>query len=261
MVEVVFELRWNLQSGPQGEVVLQSDPGLLPLLDRFSKQMRKIGFSSSRDMSHPLQTGPYGIVRRYFRSVNEPFPIQQIGPGIYATNEDAKYDWVSFKAQALKGLKALFDSYPKLDFFPLIPRHLELRYIDAFKPSLVSSREGFLGFVREGMNATIELPDIFQDKSVFDTESMGRLVVQKTLKQHKGTTMVLDVGSGKRAAEDIIRMETKVVTLGEGIPNVTTPVRMIRELGDWLEVAHNVLSPTFRQLVRKEVLAKYGLAN
>jgi len=93
MVEVVFELRWKLQTGPKGEVmVLQSDPGLVPLVDRFSKRMKQIGFSYQRDMSHPLQTGPHGVARRFSKSADLPFPLQQIGPGIFASNEDATQD-------------------------------------------------------------------------------------------------------------------------------------------------------------------------
>lgn len=58
MVEVVFEVRWKLQDGPAAVPMLKSDPGLVPLLERFSKQMRKTGFTAQRDLSHPLQTGP-----------------------------------------------------------------------------------------------------------------------------------------------------------------------------------------------------------
>jgi hypothetical protein len=36
LTEVVFELRWARQAGPAGQPILQSDPGLLPLLERFS---------------------------------------------------------------------------------------------------------------------------------------------------------------------------------------------------------------------------------
>jgi hypothetical protein len=38
LAEVVFELRWALQAGPEGVPILQSDPGLIPLLDQFPRK-------------------------------------------------------------------------------------------------------------------------------------------------------------------------------------------------------------------------------
>lgn len=260
MVEVVFEVRWNLQSGP--EPLLRTDPGLVPLIERFTKQMGKIGFSSHRDMSHPLQTGAYGVARRFYRAPDRPFPIQQIGAGIYATNEDAQYDWQTFKAQALRGLRALFVSYPKLDFFPITINHLELRYVDVFKPELVSARDGFVGFLRDGMNVALKLPEMFEDPAKVEGSSAGRVVVRRTLKGRRETVMVVDIGTATQTApEDVFRMETKVITTNEGVPAGKPGARMERDIGRWLDFAHDILSPAFKQLVKEEVRTKYGLAN
>jgi hypothetical protein len=90
--------------------------------------MKKVGFGSTRDMSHPLQTAAHSVVRRFYKAKDRPFPIMQIGPGIFATNESSEYDWRLFKKQAEQGIRALLRSYPKLDFFILKPIHMELRY-------------------------------------------------------------------------------------------------------------------------------------
>ena len=41
LTEVVFELRWALQGDALPHPVMQSDPGLLPLLENFSKEIKK----------------------------------------------------------------------------------------------------------------------------------------------------------------------------------------------------------------------------
>jgi hypothetical protein len=43
LAEVVFEIRWELQAGPEGQPILQSDPGLLPLLDGFRAESDQVG--------------------------------------------------------------------------------------------------------------------------------------------------------------------------------------------------------------------------
>src|SRR6266480_3745454 len=87
LVEVVFELRWHLQgAGEKQATILHSDPGIIPLLEAFTSSMKRAKFGFVRDMSSPLQTGPYGVVRRYFRNSETPYPILQIGVGIFAAN-------------------------------------------------------------------------------------------------------------------------------------------------------------------------------
>src|SRR5688572_1001001 len=117
LAEVVFELRWVLQSDPGLPPFLRNDPGLAPLLDSFTANMKKAGYGFTRDMSPATQTGAYGVARRYFLGADKPFPIMQIGPGIFATNASSLYDWKSYKAQVIQGVRAVFKSYPQLKSF------------------------------------------------------------------------------------------------------------------------------------------------
>ncbi len=143
LVEVVFELRWKLQPGPEDQAVLNSDPGLIPLLDAFTSNMKKAKFGFVREMSHPLQTGPYGVVRRYFRDSETPYPLMQVGVGIRAANASSQYTWLSFKEQVLFAVRTLISSYPKMDFFLLSPNHLELRYMDVFDKTVTDGADFF----------------------------------------------------------------------------------------------------------------------
>jgi uncharacterized protein (TIGR04255 family) len=262
LAEVVFELRWALQAGPQGEAVLQSDPGLIPLLDRFTKEMKRIGFGSTRDMSHPLQTGPHGVVRRFYKAIDRPFPIIQIGPGIFATNESSEYDWKPFKKQAEQGIRALLRSYPKLDFFSLKLIHIELRYIDAFPASLVGNVALF-SFLEKQTMLKIGLPEMLTNKKILEPDAMGRFHFRARLAGRKRSELQVELDSGKNAetGEDLVRMETKVLSLEPDVPTLADNSKAFRAIDSWLEMAHDITSPLFKQLIKRETLAKYRIGS
>jgi hypothetical protein len=258
LVEVVFELRWNLKEGPPSQPQLRLDPGLLPLMEGFTAKMKKAGYGTFRDLSHPLETGGYGVARRYFKLPDKPFPIMQIGPGIFATNDDAEYSWNSFKAQIKVGIRALLDTYPKLGFFALSPHYLELRYVDAFNKSLLGKAAMF-HFSNEATTLNFKLPALLDDRKIVEGEAGGRLAFQRNLKGWADSQVVLDMGSGKLldSGEDIVRMETKVVTKQKGVPHLATPGRFISDVEKWCEFAHGITSPLFKQFIKPEVMEKF----
>ena len=258
LVEVVFELRWELQSGPAGGQVLQSDPGIVSLVENFSQRAKKLKFNFYREMSHPLQTGPYGVVRRFFHNAESPFPILQIGQGILASNESSQYEWKSFKAQSLLAVRTLFQSYPKMDFFTLRPNQLELRYIDVFDKTILGHTSLF-PFLDQGTSIKLELPPMMKDKKLLRGNAFGRFSFQSELKERKDSLLSFDVGSGKNleSNEDLIRMETKITSKAEGIPNFKDAASFIKEVGIWLEFAHDITSPLFKQIVTADVMTKF----
>ena len=101
LTEVVFELRWKLLGDERAPALQYSDPGLLPLVEDFSGRIRKSGYRDFTDFGSPVQVAAYSIARRYFKKAGQPFPIMQVGPGIFATNESSQYDWETFKGQVL----------------------------------------------------------------------------------------------------------------------------------------------------------------
>jgi uncharacterized protein (TIGR04255 family) len=260
LAEVVFELRWALQPGPQDQPVLRSDPGLIPLLDRMTKAMKKLGFGYSRDLSHPLQTGAHSISRRFYKAADRPFPIMQLGPGIFATNESSEYDWKPFKAQIERGVRQLLASYPKLDFFSLQPVHIELRYIDAFPASLVGNAALF-PFLKEKTTLSIDLPPMLNDTKIVQSNAVGRFSYQVELSGRKHSKLYLDLASGKNTetGEDLVRMETKVISLEADVPSFGKNLKSFTPIDQWLEMAHNVTSPLFKQLIKKDTLANYRI--
>jgi uncharacterized protein (TIGR04255 family) len=211
-------------------------------------------------MSHPLQAGAHGVVRRFFKASDQPFPIMQIGPGIFATNESSEYDWKPFKKQAEQGIRALLRSYPKLDFFSLKPIHIELRYIDVFPASLVGNVALF-SFLQKQTTLKIELPEMLTDKKLFEPHAAGRFAYRARLAGRRQSELLFDLGTGKNTdtGEELVRMETKVISLGPDVPALGKSSKAIGAIGSWLEMAHGITSPLFAQLIKRETLANYRI--
>ena len=259
LTEVVFELRWNLQGGNELPAVVHSDPGLLPLLENFTLAMKKNGFGHFRDMSPALQTGAYGIARRFYKAASKPFPLMQVGPGIFATNESSQYDWISFKKQIRSGVETLLATYPKVGFFSLTPNYLELRYVDAFDKSLVGDAALFT-FLAKGTSLKFQFPAFLTDEKVFAGDPKGRFLFQRPLKGRKETFFSVDIASGRNndTKQDVVRMETKIISRGNDVPSLKKPRTFLSGIEDWAQSAHDVTSPFFKALISPEVMKKFG---
>jgi uncharacterized protein (TIGR04255 family) len=252
LAEVVFELRWQLQPGP-----LPYDPMLIPLLHQFSEAMSAAGYPHSVDLSVPMQTGPYGVLRRYMKTADSAFPLMQVGPGIFAANESAAYVWRTYKAQVIAGLKALFASYPSNFGFSILPVHLELRYVDAFDKATVGTSELFR-FIESGTCLDFKFPSVL-DKREFWADTTGRLFLQRNVRGEKETIFTMDLASAHRTEtkQNIIQLISRVLTVGVGIPRRKSSDAFIKDVSEWLEMAHGLTSPFFKEFISPSILEKF----
>jgi len=232
---------------------------LIPLLQKFSMAMEKSGYSHSQDFAHPAQPAPYGIVRRFYKNDESSYPIVQIGTGIFATNESTQYEWRTFKAQVLRYVAVLIDSYPTDFGFSLRPNYLELRYVDVFDKAVLGSSE-LLRFAETGTSLKVELPPVLGDKRLFWGEASGRFLFQRNLRDTKDSLFIMELASGAKqdTKESVIQLISKVVTTNRGIPALKNRQGFVSDVSDWLEFAHDITSPFFRDFVRPDVLKKFG---
>jgi uncharacterized protein (TIGR04255 family) len=258
LVEAVFELRWALQ-GPPGTPSL-TDPGFLPMRESFTKNVARLGFVELRDMVGPqdLLIGN-AIARRFYLAKDQAFPLMQMGPGIFATNQSAEYEWSGFKKQVLDGIRAVVASYPTLPNFPLNPNYLELRYLDAFDASLVGTTD-LIRFLDVATTMKLEGPPSLSSKKMFADERQGRVILQTAAKAWESSQFIFDLASGQREKESIVRLETKVVTTAEGTPKLRNSRAFLSEIGKWLEFAHGITSLFFRGFVKPPVMEKFNKA-
>jgi uncharacterized protein (TIGR04255 family) len=254
LVEAVFELRWALP-GPSG-TPWHIDPGFLPMRELFTKNVARLGFIEMRDIVGPQDVlVGNAIARRYYLAKDRDFPLMQMGPGMFASNQSAEYDWPSFKRQVLNGTRAVLASYPPLPNFPLTPNYLELRYIDAFDAGLVGTTD-LVRFLDAATTMKLEAPQFLTSKK-FGDQQQGRVLLQTIAKDWKASQFILDLASGRRQEGPIVRLETKVVTTAEGTPKLRKPQAFLSEVGKWLDFAHGITSPFFREFVKAPVMEKF----
>jgi uncharacterized protein (TIGR04255 family) len=252
LAEVVFELHWALVGEDQSGV-LPYDPMLIPLLQRFSDEMEKLGFHHVRDIVRPPQTGPHGVVRRFWKREDLPFPLMQIGAGIFAVNESSRYEWHSFRDLVLRGVRTLIDSYPTTFGASLRPSYLELRYVDVFDKTVLKSND-FFDFAHRATTLKFTLPRILEDKQLFWGDPIGRFLFQRGLRGYKNSQFVVDLAS---AQESKFQLLSKVSTSTPSVPSLKSKASFIADVRKWLEFAHGITSPFFKDFVLPEVMKKF----
>ncbi len=256
LAEAVFELRWEPAAG--ADFLISQDPPTQFLLKVFSERVAKLGYSFPQEMvSPPTIPGPYAIERRFYSGENFRFPLMQIGPGIFATNQSSEYEWGAFKKQVKAGIEVLFASYPKWPGYSIKPSHLELRYVNALDYDN-AAKDNFLDFVRSKTNVMLELTEQLQQIISGSAPLDGRIVLTQAVAAPRKSALQVDIASARRRdGGRTIKIENKVVATFDSIPRLKTAKDFGGFVGNWLEDAHDILSPLFTTLLKEETLAEF----
>ncbi len=155
LVEVILEVRWELQEGsvPQTKI----DPNYVLLPGKLHARL-----SSNYPYHEPLpqasipdEITPYTVKHR-FRHEKDGWPLIQIGPGILTVNHTKKYTtFDEFLPLAVSAVNQLFEVYPETEKLKI--SNLLLRYIDA--KEFDYKKEDIQVFLRDKMGVPIALPD------------------------------------------------------------------------------------------------------
>ena len=268
LVEVVFELRWDLLQKPnssENDPFSFYDPGFGLLDYKFSKEISKKGYKIKRPMSEIVGSNfisfPRMIDSRFFKIADSAFPIMQIGPGIFATNsEGTEYDWDAFKKQVLDGIQIIDDSYPKELCFK--PNYLELRYVNFFDPAFLSDKKNttLSLFINNETNGTLSIiGDDFSE--LVDNSPSGLMQLEYKIKNIKDTTLSIQIAdaekTGKKdASTKSVKLEIKIFTkYPDGIP-MKKGGTLEEYVKTWSEQVREVVSPLFQQLLKKNLYDK-----
>lgn len=232
LIEVVFELRWNINSKTE-LIDFQYLHGDLYSLIKDSFPVREnlvppdIPFEA-------LQTIP---VFRYRKDYNS-YPLIQIGPGVisFNTNDDV-YVWEDFKDNVNLLIDNINKIYPK---FETLNKTASLVYIDFFK--IDKSKFNSLEFINHNFNINIVsdiLPDI-NNKVLKEVSHTFSYIVENN-------SLTLNIAEGKINANsnEGLVLQTKINSL---ITNLKT-----NELKNWVENTHKLSSDTFKSIVKENL--------
>ncbi len=255
LVETVVEFHWSLPGDNKTPAELQFDPGYPMLVDNFTIAAEKHGFTATKKFGDVKLLMPHSVGFRYFKGPNQPFPIWQIGPGIFAANESTTYGWDSFKKMALDGFRRLFEAYPSMKTFKLRPLLLELRYIDSFDSELFV-HEDVIRFLNEETALHIEIPSFVKKKQSERPPSVN-LVFEFPLASMKKSKLHIRIANAVRKDRKAIVMESKVSTNLSSSNIGNTSAKRIRYIDTWMEDAHSVTSPFFREFVSEQLMEQF----
>lgn len=249
LTEVVFEMRWEIP--PTASTSVPVDPAYSKVFDAVSAFAAKHGFGRVVDLHKPYSGIPPSVSRRMYRG-EAPFPLLQVGPSIFAYNESVDYEWTSFRKAAVDGALAVASSLSNYrEFKPEISR-LELRYIDAFDPSVVGA-ETPLEFLEKGTNMTLSPPPPLSKQ--LRAANGARVRLEWPVVGADATLFSLELASAFREKKPIMRMESKVVWTGKRFPAGSKPTRPA--LTSWLESAHKVTSASFKAIVSQQMFKTF----
>jgi hypothetical protein len=249
LTEVVFEIRWETQTATAPFV---TDPGYSKVFDSFTAYARKQGFTRIVDKQPPYSGLLNSISRRFYKEKTE-FPILQIGPGTFASNASAEYEWNEFKERSLKAASELIRSYPKHKEHRLRISHVELRYIDTFSEAIAPVTD-VTQFMRDATRLELHLPNFWHNDNL-SQEVRGRIVLDVDARKPAGARFYFDLGSANLDDTPIVRMESKIVATRDNVLPIGKDFE--QALSEWLDEAHDITSPSFKALIKEDVLEKF----
>jgi uncharacterized protein (TIGR04255 family) len=256
LVEVVFEVRWQLVGLPDAPPPLQRDPGYFQCLDTLFEKVKTLGFKV-RKLAGTSGWLPHTVEHRFYRSDTESFPVIQIGPGVFAVNESTAYTWDGFRELCLSAVALLLSSYPKLTAFPFTPTQLELRYIDAFKPTAPHSN--LFDFLNNSTQLRFELPPFLRSEH-FDPIREAQIDVTVPLRGTKDSRFAIRLSRRDVDNTPSVLMQTAYTTTSGsliGKPGALSTTSLQR----WLDDAHEVASPFFKEFVSDSLMAQFKAAS
>jgi hypothetical protein len=131
--------------------------------------------------------------------------------------------------------------------------------VDVFDKAVLGSSE-ILRFTETGTSLKVALPPVLADKKLFWGESSGQFIFRRNLRDRKDSIFMMDLASGSNpnTKESVIQMISKVVTTSRGVPALKNRQGFMRDIRDWLDFAHDITSPFFRDFILPAVLKKFG---
>ena len=192
---------------------------------------------------------------RFRRTEDEQFPLWQIGPGIFASNESAAYTWSHFKKLAIDGVKAVLLSYPKIKGFDIKPIHMELRYMDSFDSAFISHQDP-LKFINENSSLRIDLPSFFKKKPI-EKSPNANLLFEFPISNLKDSNFIVRIANATIKDRKSILLESKVIAKADPISFGKTLPSRLQFISDWLEGSHSLTSPFFKEFLDPSLIKKF----
>lgn len=247
LVEAIFEIRWELQKGP--EKGMQIDPHYKLLIGRIYEKIKNEYpyYEQLPTASMPDEIAEYIIQHRFRKSINQ-WPLIQLGPGIISLNETHNYTWSDFEKKANNLIKILFELYPEAEKNLKINSVL-LRYIDSM--SFNFEKINVFDFIKDKMKMCVEInATLFKGTGV--SRSPYGFDLKFTFPSKKPLGAIhLRFTRGEKKNKDQLAWETHVHSLGADAPISK------KDISDWIKDAHVLADDWFFKIIEGELRRRF----
>ena len=255
LLEVFFELQWDVpKTGGAGALSFGYDPGFNAFESAFEVAMNAAGYTTQEVVAKEGPTFANRIVKRVRKGDDQPFPLIQIGHGIFACNVSTDYEWNDFRAFCLDGLDHVLECYPTSPTSPFRPSRAELRYVDVFNKDLLG-HESLTKFLKTNSKLTHDGLG-FLNSEVFTGADQGQMVLQRSIANAEIGWFRFDVANATTHNKDSILLTSRVVKdadfAGEDWAENTRDA-----VCEWLGEAHNITSEFFSSFVSDDLMESF----
>lgn len=248
LVEVILEVRWDLQSGPEPPIKI--DPHYSILVGRLYDKLLNYypHHETLPQASIPDEISAY-VVKHRFRHEKDGWPLVQLGPGILTLNETKNYKtFQEFRPLAVSAINQLFEAHPESKNLKI--SSLLLRYIDA--KEFDYKKEDIHIFLRDKMGVPISLPEkLFQDTGI---EKMPRNLSWWSsfpCTKPKGLA-TLAFATGVRNGKPALVWEQIVKSAHDDVPD------MPDKFEEWIVNAHEITESWFHSLIEGDLEQEFN---
>ena len=247
LVEVIFELRWEIEGDPEGGRMRDPSYPMLvgALYERLKKELPLIEDLPSTQ-AHP-ETTPF-VPRHRFRKEKNGYPLIQVGPGILTVNQSKGYSWSGFRSLVTRTIQSVSELYPE-NVHPLNFIKAEVRYVNAIRFDL--SRENPLHFLEEKLHTKLELdPEHFALNRLSERPNAVGLNVSYVLDRPVGN-LALALNLGQFEGKPAFIQQTLIQSFGE-----LTPADL-DSFNPWLDEAHGVAENCLHVFCKGNLMEKF----
>ena len=226
LVEVIFELRWNVTDADELAKHQYLHGDLFALLkDKF--KYREALTLPDVPMEFYLNQPAYR-----FRVAENDYPLVQVGPGLLTVNtNDSKYDWVDFEKEITNVIQKFLTVY---QFSETQNISLALQYFDFI--AFDFERDDVFQFLTENLNVTVE-------QKFYKNESPP---INLNLGFHFETaigSLSVSIAKGK----NLDKLEGIVLQMGQRSRSIRPDSELI---ANYLEQSHTICSQLFKKMTQ-----------
>ena len=245
LIEVIFELRWELLKGISSGI--NRDPNYKLIIGRMYEELKNEYPFYEQLLTAMIPDDISGyVVQHRFRKDKNKWPLIQIGPGIATLNDTEKYSWKDFKKRIIQLIDTLLKVYPEnaLKF-----NNIMLRYINAI--SFNFEKENIFNFLKDQMKVSMTFySELFKSANVSKNSTNLDIRVSFPTVKPDGT-ITIRFARGKKQNLDALIWELVINSTSNYLPSDKDNIL------NWIEESHNLIEDWFFKLIEGELLRRF----